>query len=87
MSDFGKFEPIVTTLSKRVDTAADDMQAQLDTLETVLRQRAVLVSIEQDGRKLRLTFTRNNKVYQIEAYATVDMPVSHWRDELLGDVK
>lgn len=67
----------------RVDTAADDLQRQVDALELVVLNRAALVNVEQDGRTLRLTFTRRGALHRIEAYAGMSVSVDSIRKELL----
>lgn len=73
----------LTDLSKRVDAAADDQQQQIDALEQLVLNRAALVAIEQDGRTLRLTFTRRGELHQIEAYAGMSVDVAALRKKLL----
>ena len=72
-------------LSKRVDTAADDLQQQVDALEMQLLKRTALVNIEQDGRKVRFTFIRRGALTRVECYADMSMDVAALRKELLGD--
>jgi len=80
---FGSFEPLVTTLTQRVDTAADEMQQQIDALELLVLNRAALIDITQDGRKLQFTFTRRGQIYRVEAYADMSVDVAGIRKELL----
>lgn len=72
-------------LSKRVDIAADEQQQQIDALERLVLNRAALVNIEQDGRKVHFTFTRRGAVHRITCYADMSLDVSKARKELLDD--
>lgn len=70
-------------LKERVDSAADDLQHQVDALERLLLNRAALVNIEQDGRKVHFTFTRKGAVHRITCYADMSLDVRKARKDLL----
>lgn len=69
----------------RIDTAADDMQQQVDALEQLVLSRAMLVAVESDGRTLRFKFTRRGQVHQIDTYNAMGLDVAEIRKVLLED--
>ncbi len=79
------FGTIQSTLTQRIDAAADEQQQQIDALERLVLNRAALVNIEQDGRKIRFTFTRRGEVRRIECYADMSVDVAAIRKVLLDD--
>lgn len=88
MTPFGSVDPATTlqvTLTKRIDTAADDQQAQIDALEQLVLRRAALVDVARDGRKLKFTFTRRGEVHVVECYADMATDVAAIRKALLDD--
>ena len=70
-------------LAQRVDIAADEQQQQIDALERLVLNRAALVNIEQDGRKVHFTFMRRGQVHRVTCYADMSMDVAAVRKELL----
>lgn len=75
----------VRDLTLRVNAGADDLQQQVDALEQLVLNRAALVSIEPDGRKLRLLFTRRGALHAVDVYNSVSVPLPELRKILLED--
>lgn len=72
-------------LAKRVDAAADEQQRQIDALERLVLNRASLVGIEQDGRKVRFVFTRRGAIHTVTCYADMSLDLAATRKVLLDD--
>ena len=70
---------------KVIDAGIDDMQQQIDALEQLLLNRAALVNVAVDGRKVRFTFTRRGQVHQVEAYADMSLDIASVRRALLEE--
>lgn len=56
---------------------------QIDAIEAAAANRATLISIERNNRKIKFTFHRNNHLTTIETYGTWDDDVESWNKELL----
>ena len=67
----------------QAQAALDDATTRLDAIAMMQRERAVLISIAQDGRVLRFTFTRNGALVVCETYGTLDQDVPGWKRDLL----
>lgn len=60
--------------------------ATIDTLNAMQARfldRAALMAINSEGRRLRFTFVRNNTVINIDCMGTWDDDVDEWRQMLL----
>lgn len=62
-------------------------QRELQAVQLLQSERAVLVSIARSGKELRLMFVRNGKVTMLETYATIDLDVPQLKAELLEPLK
>lgn len=60
-----------------------DAREQLDGIELRLRERAALISITREGRKLHFTFVRNGSPYRVTCMGTWSDDVDGWKKELL----
>lgn len=76
---------LVQGLQKRIDTAADEQQQQIDALERLLLNRATLVNVEQDGRKIRFLFTRRGAVHAVTCYADMSVDLAQIKKDLLDE--
>lgn len=87
-SEAGRLEALnqVRDMSARlIDTAADEQQKQIDALETLVLNRAMLVNLERDGRKVRLTMVRRGAPTVIELYGDMSFDLAATHRTLLGD--
>ena len=67
--------------------ALDIAQQELNGIQLRLKERAALVSLTREGRKLRFIFTRNNELITVEAIGTWDDDVDAWKRQLLEPLK
>lgn len=68
------------TVNEALKTATTHVQQ----VEQIVAGRAVLLSIEPNGRLLVFKFVRNNEVHVIETYSTMSDDVPGWKKALLG---
>jgi hypothetical protein len=67
------------TAQQAMETATTHVQQ----VEQIVANRAVLLSIETNGRLLVFKFVRNNEIHVIEAYSTMSDNVPGWKKDLL----
>jgi phosphoribosylaminoimidazole-succinocarboxamide synthase len=69
--------------AQAAEAAAAQAKELLEGLALRLEDRAALISIVRDGRKLRFGFVRNGKLTYVECMGTWDDDVDAWKRELL----
>jgi len=69
-----------------LNAAIDQAKEGFTALEARLSERAALVSIVREGRKVRFIHVRNGKSHIIEMYGTWDDDVDGWKAALLGPI-
>lgn len=70
-----------------LNAALDQAKLGFTALEARLSERAALVSIVREGRKVRFIHVRNGKSHIIEMYGTWDDDVDGWKAALLGPLE
>lgn len=70
-------------IAQRTEAAIDEQQMQIEALEQLVLNRAALVDVRQDGRKVHFLFTRRGAVRQITCYADMSVDVAAIRRDLL----
>lgn len=61
-----------------------DGEAELQRLRELGADMTRVISITKDGNKLKLLFQRNNDIFELATYATMDVDINYWRSKLLG---
>lgn len=71
----------------RLNETIIDSERKLAEATAINRDRAALISIVREGRKLRFGFVRNGTLTFIETIGTWDDNVEAWREALLSPIK
>jgi len=70
-------------ISKKKYEAMQSTAADLLNSLEALKQQAVLIGIERNGRVNTFTFVRNGEPYQIETMGLISDNLPEWKEKLL----